>query len=763
MDSGTPSTAPPAEAADSAHPAAGAMTPAAAVIDTTLFFDLAKRKKWEELEAAWLKFVDAPTLEPSFYTKFITGMAKRGEQGRADQMLALLVQNMTDQGRQAEALKVIRACLPHMPSPDALRETLLALLKNRYGDRPNYERFVKAAQLETAPALDRALNAFLTFLQYDVGETYMHKSWGAGTVTAIDPATRKMVLRFPQRPEAEFTFAGAREYLTRLPRAHFLARLSRDRDAMRSLANDNPADFVKVALRSSGRQVSVADLRHEMTAYLMSDAEWKSWWSRSRERIRVDPWIRFSGSGVNAVLSQRDQAVSVHDAAFDALAQAPTVRKRLDAVRSVVRAHQKSPIASEELDRIEKWLLLRFERAEHDGGRIEALFLLDNLRKIDAEHVPAPPRSVDEIVRESQDLLGALQALELSDYQATVLETIRRVRDDWPAVYEHLLPRLSARLASRGVSVLKEAGRFENLRHLAETLLTNPTLNTEAYLWAVGEYIHDRWKEFAPSLSIEMMMEQLLEHFSDLNANYNPRDESGPQMREDINAIRRFFEAHHHGNTRRIAAMMSDEGARRFYERMLAHPGLDSSERAHIAAALRAERPELEVRAEENLLTSIYHYVTKQSYDAQTRELQRLRTVDIPANSQRIGRAAAMGDLSENAEYDAAKEEQARLMSRVSELEHLIRFARILEADTVKVDQAGPGTRVFVRDHAGAQSCYTLLGVWDADPERHILSYRSPLGAQFLKKKVGDKVELQLSSGEQRQFWIERIENALHA
>jgi transcription elongation factor GreA len=135
--------------------------------------------------------------------------------------------------------------------------------------------------------------------------------------------------------------------------------------------------------------------------------------------------------------------------------------------------------------------------------------------------------------------------------------------------------------------------------------------------------------------------------------------------------------------------------------------------------------------------------------------------VDIPENSKRIGEARAMGDLSENAEYDAAKEEQARLASRASELEHLLRYARVLKPEEVKTDRIGPGTRARIRYENGDVEQYTLLGVWDANPEKHILSYKSPLGSQFLGKKKGDMLTIDLPSGEQRRGWIDNIENGL--
>ncbi|MCX7049478.1 MAG: GreA/GreB family elongation factor [Candidatus Sumerlaeota bacterium] len=737
-------------------------------MEVTVFFDLTKRNKWNELEEAWLKYIENPSVDAEFYKKLISGMNKREAQERCDQMIALLIQNLTDEGRESDALRIARHCVPYLQNPKASRAALIATLEKKYGDRAMFAAFMEASGLSGQAPMASAFSKFMAFINFDAGESFAHKTWGVGTVTTIDPVEKKLNLRFPpsrrlpQPPDAEFTLAGAREYLRRLPHGHFLARLSREPEAMSKLANEKPTDFVKMAMKSLGSQLRVAELKGEMVTYLMSDPEWRDWWSRSRETIRVDPYIALRGSGLNATLSLREQPVSIYEQSFEALQEAETTRQRMEAARSCVRAQHKTPIKPEELAQMEQWVLAQFQAAGDDARRIEMHFLLQILKRIPADaHVAAPEPSLETIVRGSGDLLATILPLNAFEYQAPIFDMIREVREDWREIYETILPDLTLRLVERGVKALLESQMSDSLRHVSEGLLSDARRNIEAHLWAITQYLHGHWAAFAPALQPAMMMEQLLEHFERLNNQYNPRDESAPQLRGDINAIRAFLEDDRHAHIRKAVSMMSEEEAHRFYERLASHPGLDSTERAHIAAALRAERPELEVKIEENLLTSIYHYVTRQSYEDRQVELQRLRTVDIPANSERIKHARAMGDLSENAEYDAAKEEQARLMNRVHEMEDLIRHARIFEPADIQTDTGGPGSRIWIRFEDGKNERFDLLGIWDAKPEQGILSYRSPLGSQFLKHKVGDRLELSLPSGESRICWIDKIENAL--
>lgn len=731
-------------------------------VDTVVIFDLTKRGKWEELEEVWLQLVSNPPIDAAFYSKLITGMIKRKAEDRLDQMLGLLVQTLAENGRASVGLKIALSCLKRLEQCDALRDGILVALDAVYGKRPNYAQFVELTEVKTSPDVRKSLARFLTLSNYDVSESFQHKSWGVGTVTKIDPVEQRVILNFPNRPPAEFTLTGAREYLVRLPRAHFLAQVSRAPKSMSQMAKDDPARFTRMAIKSLGPVLKVVDLKLEMSEYLMEESKWKNWWSRSRDKIRVDPYIEFRGIGLNAKLALRDKPKSVHEQALEDLMDAETPRKRMDAVRAWVRVSRRSPIIPEKLTLAEEWLTARFNTAPDDATRAEALFLFKGLAKIEADHGERPAVTLADIVTQTKDPLALVTGLNVFEYQAPTMDAIRESREDWLSVYETIIPDLNTRLSERGLAILIEGQHLGESRHIAESLLANPRRNPLSHLWALTKFIHNEWEAFAPPLSVELMGEHLMEFFTELTNSYDPRADSATEMRTRINACRNFFEEKHHANIRKLVSLMELSGAKRFFDQLSSHNGLDDTERAHISGALRAERPELEVKVEEDILTSAYLYVTAQSLQTRREELHRIQTVLIPANSKRIGEAAAMGDLSENAEYESAREEQNTLMHRANELEEDLRFVRVMQSDEVKADRVWPGTRVGIRYEADdSQIVYSILGPWDAQPEANILSYRSPLGSQFIKRKVGDSFDVTLPSEEVVRCTIESIENAL--
>ncbi len=136
--------------------------------------------------------------------------------------------------------------------------------------------------------------------------------------------------------------------------------------------------------------------------------------------------------------------------------------------------------------------------------------------------------------------------------------------------------------------------------------------------------------------------------------------------------------------------------------------------------------------------------MTKDGFEELKEELRILVGEKRPQVAQRIKSAREMGDISENAEYDAAKQEQAFLEGRISELEEIIKSAKV--SDSAKADAVVVGARVTVHVD-GDEETFHVVGAPEADPLKNKISHNSPLGQALVGKKVGDKVEVEAPIG----------------
>jgi len=129
-------------------------------------------------------------------------------------------------------------------------------------------------------------------------------------------------------------------------------------------------------------------------------------------------------------------------------------------------------------------------------------------------------------------------------------------------------------------------------------------------------------------------------------------------------------------------------------------------------------------------------------------ELQELRTVRRKEVAEKIKEARGQGDLSENAEYDAAKEEQAEIEARISIIEKMLRNAELIDEDVLDVEKVGVGSTVTLFDEEFKEEVvYTIVGSLEADPFAGKISNESPLGQSLLQKRVNDEIAVDAPDG----------------
>ncbi len=139
--------------------------------------------------------------------------------------------------------------------------------------------------------------------------------------------------------------------------------------------------------------------------------------------------------------------------------------------------------------------------------------------------------------------------------------------------------------------------------------------------------------------------------------------------------------------------------------------------------------------------------LTQEGYDKLAEEHEYLVSVRRIEVSEHLKEAKSYGDLSENAEYDAAKEEQADLEARINRLEYMMRNAKIVAEEDVTGEHVNLGLSVKIKDLATKEEfVYKIVGITDADPINGLISNESPVGKALIGKKVGDKVEVVIES-----------------
>lgn len=142
-------------------------------------------------------------------------------------------------------------------------------------------------------------------------------------------------------------------------------------------------------------------------------------------------------------------------------------------------------------------------------------------------------------------------------------------------------------------------------------------------------------------------------------------------------------------------------------------------------------------------------FITAEGKAEKEERLRYLKNVKRPEVLEKLKIARDFGDLSENAEYDAAKKEQSIVETEITSIEETLRKATIITEDAVTMDTVGVGNFVTVFDYdLNENDTYKVVGIIESDPNKNYVSNESPIGLALLDKRVGDEVTVQTPGGE---------------
>jgi transcription elongation factor GreA len=356
-----------------------------------------------------------------------------------------------------------------------------------------------------------------------------------------------------------------------------------------------------------------------------------------------------------------------------------------------------------------------------------------------------------------------ISEMTMPEYQTRAAGHLREIaRDRWPERAEEIFLNGPMRLAQWVLRDLLENGNAAAASHMAEQLVHRSHLNPDLFLWTVRTVRGGKWTELRVEMPSETLLSGALELIEDCRRRIDREDPDASGLRGLQSRLSNLLMENHHAIVTDAFLAYETQQARERYRTLMNNPALSDSFKVSLDHALRTVRDDLDEAKTAGGTQGGEHFVTAAAFEAKQKEYQHLKNEEIPAISKAIGDAARMGDLSENAEYHSAKERQKVMFRRLEQLEDLLQRARLLDPTHIQTDSIGVGTAFEVRNLDSAEiERYELLGVWDTDPDKHILSYLTPFGKQFLNRKVGDTLIVNDPGGGATRYEVLSISNAL--
>jgi transcription elongation GreA/GreB family factor len=586
------------------------------------------------------------------------------------------------------------------------------------------QKLVDAGKLTTAGAE--------TLEQLEPGAFCLHKSWGFGRVADWNLLLNQIVIDFEKKKAHPMQLQYAADNLTPIPAEHFLAQKATDLNALKAALKENATAVMRNILESLGGKATQAQISSWLLGDVFSEPEFKRWWDATKKLLKKEGHFLIP-TKKNDPIELRTTTVSRSAELLNFFEQARQPKEQAAALDQIIKFHH-------EFEQPEKQLQPLVDAIEETARRnqrlnpaltFELVIGRDDLLQREAKLKSTnPDLTLERLIAEEEPRLADILPKLPSAKERRVLHAFpAALGERWTGRAWQLMQGSNARLVSSMPKVFVEAGREEDLRGALDRSLREHSATSEMLYWLCKNRAD--W----PGLINPELLSAILSACE--RDQHNESNSRSTRLRDLLLSDRALIPD--------IFAHAEIARARDAMRRLMLSPVFDELTKRSLMARIIKLYPELQslITGEQTEEKSEALVVSWSSLQKRKAELEELVNKKIPENSKEIGVARSYGDLRENFEFKAAKEMQAVLMRRKAELERDLHRARGTGFESPDLSQVSIGTIVTLRETTtGREEIYTILGAWDGDPDRFIISYQTAIGQALLGHRLGEVIEL---------------------
>jgi len=579
------------------------------------------------------------------------------------------------------------------------------------------------------------------------GTFCLHKSWGFGRVAEWNLLLNQIVIDFSGKKSHPMQVQYAAENLTPLSPKHFLALKASDLPSIKKVAAEDPVAIVQSIVDSLGGRASAAQIGEWLVGDVFTEAEWKRWWESTKKLLKASGAFSVPAKKTDPI-QPRAEGVSHADELISAFNKARQPKEQITAAEQIVKFHQQFKEPEKQLQPIIAAIENMAVRNQklHPELAFELIIARDDLlERVPQLHTTHIGFSLSKLILDEEKRLPLILPKLSAAKEKKVLQALPSALGHWMECALKLLQSSHGRVVAQIARILGEAGRRDELHLMLERSIHEHSATSEMLTWLCVE--RKKWSELITPELLGAVLAAL--------------------EREQHNAPGRVSKLHRAFiEDRELLGQMfasSDiDVARDAVRRLQLSLLFDELTKRSLLARLVRIHPELETvitgaQAGEKAAPLTVSWSSLEKRKAEYEELVKIK---IPENSKEIALARSYGDLSENFEFKAAKQMQSVLMRRKADLEEMLHNARGTSFENVDTSHVSIGTIVtLLNGETNHKETYTILGAWDSDPSRHIISYQTVIGQALLGHSVGETVSLSTDDGT-AQFTIVSIEPA---
>ncbi|MFW5798663.1 MAG: GreA/GreB family elongation factor [Planctomycetota bacterium] len=717
----------------------------------------AKQRKFDEFEEALTEYIEHDTMVPEAVAEAFSSFGHSAEVTVRVEPLLWLMTSMVDEASGPErALALARPVMDVFPDSKQLREETLRLARAIYADYPGVESLLETTVAERGKPLPQALDELRRLMVFAPGAYLYQKTRArAGRVVGFDPDRRKYRLEF-EDGESLFALDEMSEMAFLEPDDYRALELF-EPEKLVELAESRPVKLVEMVLAvARNNELKFRDLKARLEPAVPKSA-WSKWWKAVREKLRRHPMISMTDTS-QPTLTLRRRPLSERERLDLELGDIDDPQQKVALLLKNVETLNPEHDTDADVARLAAVTLKQLVEpsspvdlvlaASAVAARIDGMF----------DDMPMPetkpePGLVDQVVDNPDGFLCDIddEAVELAVVQYLV-ETFPERADDLVVA---LMPRRSANTCTWMAETLAERDKAALLGDVLPEMIGGSVYCADGLTWAWRCAAMGRYPELFAEATHRELATVLMTVATRL---YQAR--SGSKQHPKLPPLRNALGLKKYALLHEVIEQTPTEEALHMKALVDNNYGLGEGVSMDITNILIRYHHEL--FAEKRPVWDDGHiYTTAAGLDKRREDLRVVVKEKMPENARKLSHARAFGDLSENAEYDAAKEEAGQLAQQAATIQEEIGLSVVIAQSLSEKGEVSVGSRVTAHcQETDEDETYTFLGPWDADPGKNIVSYQAPLSQEFMGKGPGDTVSF--GTGEMKKTWtIKTVEPGL--
>jgi transcription elongation factor GreA len=526
------------------------------------------------------------------------------------------------------------------------------------------------------------------------------------------------------------------------------------REELAVKVKEDPAWALKTIIKSFDNLADMKRIKGELVPEVLSAGEWSRWSTEARSILKKDSAFGNLPDKIDQFMV-RDKPISFEEKTYNKFKAEKGFFERVKTFEDFVQAGHAEPDS--------EWFL---EMLAYFTGFLKGYTAVSEiviaswllLQRIFAHY---PFLSSAGVLPSFEELFAKIEGLEEifariddPELKKDFLISVKKSDAGWADIFTRLFVLFPSRFI---IDELATHSKWDALGDMLSSLVSRYREQRDAFVWMARNLLTEKWLE-RMEISREKVFIGLI-HLLDITyreiankQNANANRKTNRQIQEFLFEEGRLLEY----------LMASDQDAiTRLYTLVNDVKELDPSIKIQLKHRIKERFPDFRFLGEpEAEKVSRGLLVTRASFEKKQQDLKHVIDVEIPENSKEIGIAMSKGDLRENAEYKAALEKQEMLKVVASRLKEDVQQAQIFNENEVKTDRIGFGTRARLRNERTGQSeSYVILGPWESNPSKNVISYLSPLGMALWDHGPGEELKFAINQNE-FHYIVEGIEKA---